>query len=96
MPAKFHPHKIKNHKWFEKSMYVIGLLGPILTIPQIAKILINKTSAGVSLISWSWYFLASVIFLFYASKHKLKPLIITYWAWIFVCLIIVIEILIYR
>ena len=96
MPAKIHPHKRLNKlEGLEKWIYVVGILGPVLTIPQIIKILINKTAVGVSLISWAWYFFASIIFLIYSYKHKLKPLIIAYWAWILVCFIIVIEILIY-
>lgn len=96
MPAKLHPHKVKNGEWFEKFIYIVGILGPILTIPQALEIFVNKSSQGVSLISWIWYFLASIIFTIYAFKHKLKPLIPTYLAWIIVCLIVVIEILIYR
>ena len=54
-----------------------------MTIPQVTTIWIDKNAGGVSLITWSTYFVTSIFWLTYGILHKEKPIIVTYIAWLF-------------
>lgn len=71
-----HPHKWK--RFLDRIIYVVGVAGPIVTIPQITKIWIEKNATGVSLTAWTGYTIFAVIWLLYGIAHKEKPIIITY------------------
>ena len=88
-----HPDKFKN--FLDKIIYFVGISGPIMTIPQLLKIWIDKNATGLSLLSWSWYLGTASIWLIYAIIHKEKPLIITYCCWIFMEIAIIIGIVLY-
>ena len=88
-----HPHKWK--RFMDKAIYVIGILGPILTIPQIANIWIDKNATGVSIISSSPYLLTAIFWLIYGIMHKEKPIIFTFSIWIIFDILIVVGILIH-
>lgn len=88
-----HPHKWKN--LMDRLIYFIGIVGPIMTIPQIYKIFAEQNAAGVSLISWSTYAITGFFWLVYAIMHKEKPLIFTYCLWIIVDLLIVLGVILY-
>ena len=89
------PHPNKYKAFLDKIIYVVGISGPIMTLPQVFKIYLEKSAGGVSLISWSWYLFTAIIWLFYAIVHKEKPLIISNIFWILIEIVIVIEIIIY-
>lgn len=88
-----------NSKWkrfLDKLVYVVGVLGPILTIPQIIKIWIYETAAGISLISWISYFAGAIVLFIYGLSHKEKLLIVMYGCWIIVDIILIISILLFN
>ncbi len=76
-------------------VYLGGLFGPLFTIPQLAKIWIDKNAVGVSSISWGAYFLGSVFWVIYGVVHKEKPIIILNAIWLVLDLIIIIGVLFY-
>ncbi len=88
-----HPDKWKN--LLDRMIVFIGISAPIMTIPQLFEIWANKSAESVSLISWSWYLVAAVVWLIYGIVHKEKPLIVTYVGWIVIDILIVAGILIY-
>ena len=90
-----YPSKKKFVRRLDKIVYVVGVLGPVMTIPQIAKIWINKTAGNISLISWIAYLLFAFVLMFYGIVHKEKPLILMYFLWIIVDAFVVIGILLY-
>ncbi|MFC1733386.1 SemiSWEET family sugar transporter [candidate division KSB1 bacterium] len=71
-----HPQKLK--RFMDKAIYVGGVLGPIMILPQIAKIWLDKNASGVSLISWIAFLIGAVFWLAYGILHKEKPIIFTY------------------
>lgn len=79
----------------DRSIYVVGVLGPAMTIPQLFKIWVEKNAAGVSLLSWSAYLLCAVFWLIYGLMHKEKPIIVTYTLWIVLEILIVVGIILY-
>jgi MtN3 and saliva related transmembrane protein len=79
----------------DKSAYFIGIVGPVMTIPQLLKVWIEQNAAGVSLISWVAYLFTALFWLTYAITHKEKPLIFMYSLWILVKIPLIIGIIIY-
>ncbi|MBT5022229.1 hypothetical protein HOK51_01350 [Candidatus Woesearchaeota archaeon] len=88
-----HPNKLKN--FMDKAVYATGIIGPIMTFPQLVKIWIHQNASGISVISWITYLLTAVVWLIYGIIHKEKPIILTYSIWIILDMFIVIGILIY-
>lgn len=76
-------------------IYVIGVFGPIMTIPQLITIWVEKNASGVSVISWSAYMVVAIFWLIYGIMHKEKPIIVTYILWLVLEILIVIGILLY-
>jgi uncharacterized protein with PQ loop repeat len=91
-------HNKKVHDWknfIDRSIYVMGVVGPIMTIPQLSKIWIEKNASGVSVISWSTYLVTAFVWLAYGIEYKKKPIIFTYTLWIIIEIFIVIGALLY-
>ncbi len=80
----------------DKVMYVIGALGPIMTVPQVVKIWVDHSVEGVSAISWMSYFIFSVFWIAYGILHKEKTIIFTYCLWFILNGLVAIGALIYR
>lgn len=70
-----YPHPNKWKRLMDKLIYVVGIIGPIMTIPQILKIWVDKNAAGISIITWLTYAIISVFWLLYGIMHKEKPII---------------------
>ncbi len=90
-----YPHPNPWKRFLDKFIYFIGLLGPVLTIPQIAKIWSEQDASSLSLITWVAYLVGSICFLLYAIAHKEKPLIIIYSSLILVHVFVLIGIMLY-
>jgi uncharacterized protein with PQ loop repeat len=83
MSQGFHHVRIKKHtkphgkfgKTFDKSMYVIALIGPVMTLPQAYDVWSYHQKASVSLATWAAYTLVSFLWLAYGVVHKEKILI---------------------
>ncbi len=80
---KIHKHsKHKLKKFMDKAIYFVAFFGPLMTIPQVMKIWVEKNASGISLISWGSYLIAATFWLTYGIIHKEKPIIVTYTLWI--------------
>lgn len=79
----------------DKAVYVVAVMGPILTLPQLSKIWIEKNAAGLSLISWSSYLCFAFIWLTYGIVHRVKPIIFANAIWILLEIFIVTGIVLY-
>ncbi len=88
-----HPDKWKN--LFDKLIYVFGIFGPIMTIPQVTQIWIEKNAAGVSLVTWVAYLIVAVFWVFYGLLHKEKAIVFIYLVWIVLDALIVLGLLLY-
>ncbi len=82
-------------KILDRLIFVVGALGPIMTLPQLYGIWVTRQAEGVSLISWSSYFVFSMIWILYGVVHKEKPIIYTYTLWFVIEGLIIIGILLY-
>ena len=72
-----------------------GVFSPMMTVPQAAKIWLDKSAGGVSLASWIAYLIAAIIWLAYGLHYRNRPLIVAYLLWLNLSLIIVVGIVIY-
>jgi len=91
-----YPHPDKYKRFLDKSIYAVGISGPLMTIPQLLSVWVEKSVDGLSLLSWSWYFITAIVWLIYAIVHKEKPLIVTNILWIIIHFFIVLGIIIYN
>lgn len=97
-----HFHKRKGGKkdsklinFFDKFVYVAGILGWIMTLPQLFNVWILKEIAGVSFITWVTYDLIALVWVGYGILHKDKHLVIIYSGWLVLDALIVMGILLY-
>lgn len=64
-------------KCLDKSMYVIALIPPIMTIPQLLTIWVQHKTVGISVLTWGSYAACSTLWFVYGLLHKDKPLTLT-------------------
>jgi uncharacterized protein with PQ loop repeat len=76
-------------------VYIGGVFGPLLTIPQVLEIWSKQNASGVSTISWGAYLVGALFWLFYGIAHKEKPIIFTYGIWVILDIFIVVDTFIY-
>ncbi len=77
IPIKAH------HTILDYLVYFIAIASPLMTIPQICDIWILGLKEGVSFMTWSAYFVASIVWLIYGIVHKDKPIIVSNILWVF-------------
>ena len=77
------------------SVYAVGILGPVMTIPQIVLIFSTQNAAGVSVLSWLAWTLFNVPWIVYGIVHKEHPVTISYGIWLLMCLLVTIGAVLY-
>lgn len=90
-----YPHPEKYKRILDKIVYVAGIAGPVMTIPQVLIIWMEKNASGTSLITWISYTIITFFWLLYGLAHKEKPIIISNALWIVFEIVIVIGIYMY-
>lgn len=83
-------------RFMDNFIYLIGVLGPLLTIPQVFKIWIAQDASGVSLITWGSYFIFSIFWIIYGVIHEEKPIILSSFLSLIVQAGVVIGIIFFR
>lgn len=79
----------------DRTMSIVAFLGPMLGVPQVVQVYAGQNASGLSLFSWVAFALVALVFLLYALKHRIKPLIITEGLWLAIYLAVIPGILIY-
>ena len=90
-----YPHPNKWKRRMDKAIYIVGILGPIMTLHQIYKIWFEQNAVGVSPVSWATYLIVACFWVAYGVLHKEKPIIFIFGFWIILDILIVIGTLIY-
>ncbi|MBD3313035.1 hypothetical protein GF345_01190, partial [Candidatus Woesearchaeota archaeon] len=70
-----YPHPERFKRVMDKVVYAAGVATPIMTLPQVFKIFMEKSADAVSPFTWGSYFLISLIFGIYGILHREIPLI---------------------
>ena len=90
-----YPSKRKWIRRLDKLILSLAFIGPVVELPQLIKIFLEKTAAGVSLFTWFFFVIFSIPWLFYGIVHKDKPIIVIHLLWIIIDSAIVVGILLY-
>ncbi|MBI2030257.1 hypothetical protein HYT05_01400, partial [Candidatus Kaiserbacteria bacterium] len=57
-------------KLLDKTAVMAGIIGPIMTLPQIWQIYHFQNAAGVSALSWGAFAILDIPFILYGFVHK--------------------------
>jgi MtN3 and saliva related transmembrane protein len=76
-------------------VYIVGILGPLATIPQLYQIYSTHDAMGVSFITWAMYAVFDLPWVIYAFVHKEPPLIICYLLWFIFNILVAVGALLY-
>jgi uncharacterized protein with PQ loop repeat len=79
----------------DKITTIAGIIGPLMTIPQIYQIYVLHLASGVSPISWLAFGLLDIPFITYGIVHKDRPIISTYILWLTFNMIVGIGAIVY-
>jgi len=90
-----YPHPDKTKRIMDKLVYVVSILAPIMTLPQVIIIWFGKNAQGISVISWIAYIICALIWLIYGFLHKNKPIIIMNFLWVLLDLLVIVGVFIY-
>lgn len=63
---------------FDKLIVILGLVNVAATLPQLYEMWSSQDAGGVSIFTWAYYVIFTVILLIYALSIKAKPMIIMY------------------
>lgn len=90
--SRYHLHihlsKKKRKTLLDKIVMVAAYVYPLSGLPQLILVYKGEVS-GVSIASWLGFACFSTLFLIYGIMHKIKPMIITNFAWLVLDLFIV-------
>jgi uncharacterized protein with PQ loop repeat len=75
---------------------VAGVVGPLMTIPQILLIYGAHNAADVSPLTWFGYATLDIPWIVYGIAHREWPIISTYWLWFVMNLAVGIGAILYR
>jgi len=90
-----YPHPEPFKRFMDKAIYVVGLLGILMTIPQIIQIYVLKNASGVNALTWGTYVFTAICWTIYGSIHKDKAVIITNALWILINFLVLLGVIIY-
>ena len=65
----------------DKLIFVAGVVGPVLSIPQIILIYSNKDASDISAVSWFGWAALNIVWILYGLAHKEPPIVMTYTFW---------------
>jgi uncharacterized protein with PQ loop repeat len=88
-----HPDKWKNV--LDKAVFAVAFLTVVMTVPQAAKIWMDRTAEGVSLLSWSTYAVGAAFWVLYGLMHREKVIVVIYALFFLLNLAVVAGILVY-
>lgn len=77
-----YPHPKKLLRVIDECVYIVGIFGQVMTIPQIYTIWIDHNAGGVNPWTWWSYVAQATVWFVYGIVHKAKPIMVTYFVWI--------------
>lgn len=87
--------KQANYKLVDRLTYIVAIVEPAITLPQVYIIFHDRTAAGIALSSWVGYELFTSIWLWYGIVHKDKIITIYQIMWLILQTLIIIGGLMY-
>jgi len=90
------PQQGKFSNFIDKIIYPVGLLGPVMTLPQLFEVWLHKSAGELSLITWGGWLILSFIWLIYGILHKDRPIIVSNILWVIIEGGVSLAIILYR
>jgi uncharacterized protein with PQ loop repeat len=86
-----HPDRLKN--FMDHIIYIVGLAGPLMAVPQLFTVWIDKVTAGVSPATWGLLAVIACFWITYGVIHRARPIVMTYICWLVVNSMIAVGVL---
>lgn len=86
---------IKHNKFIDNLSMIAAILMPFTTIPQIYKIWVLQSTAGVSMSTWILYTILCIPMVIYGIYYKMKPIIVLNILWMIMNITMIIGLIIY-
>lgn len=80
---------------FDRIVLAASIVYPLSAVPQIWKVYSRHSAHDLSLVSWVLYAVLELVFLIYAIKKRIIPIIIQDALWLLVYVVLVTAILLY-
>lgn len=95
--AVLHAYPSSNRliRFVDGVMYVMGIIGPLVSIPQLIEIYIRQNAEGISVSTWLGYVFLTALWLVYGIVHRERPIILTQVLWLIVNILVVIGAILY-
>jgi uncharacterized protein with PQ loop repeat len=98
--ARQKQHPKKNHKntevkFFDYIVYFFTIATPLFELPQAYAIYANRSAEDVSLLTWSFFLLDNLVWIIYAMKRRVLPLLITTILYLIIEAVVVVGIILY-
>ena len=90
-----YPARTFGRRFLDVTVYAAGILGPVMSLPQVILVYVGQDVAGISVISWLGWAILDIPFIIYGFAHKERPIIITYTLWMLINLSVAIGAVIY-
>lgn len=88
-------HNVPKKEFFDYIVYFFTIATPLFELPQAYAIYSSQSAEDVSLLTWSFFLLDNLVWIIYAIKRRVIPLLITTMLYLILEIIIVIGIVIY-
>ena len=75
-PARTFPKRL-----LDALVFAVGVIGPLMTIPQIILIYANRDASGVSALAWFAWGIMDIPWIVYGVIHREPPIVVTYSLW---------------
>lgn len=89
-------HKTPKKEIFDYIVYFFTIATPLFELPQAYAIYANRSAEDVSLLTWSFFLIDNFVWIIYALKRKVIPLLVTTALYLILEIIIVVGIILYR
>jgi len=80
----------------ERVIRIFSVLTMLMTVPQVLAIWVDRTSAGVSVVSWAAYLCSACLWLGYGLRKRDPTIYVACIGWILLDVAIVVGALLYR
>lgn len=91
-----HKQAKRRRDTLDKIVYFFAFAAPVFELPQLITIYSNHSAKNVSVLTWGFFAVASFTWLLYALRHKLKPVMVSYFLFTIIESATFVGILLYR
>ena len=84
-----YPHPENFKRFLDHIIFVVGVIGPLMTLPQLHLMWYTQSAENISIATWILYTFSSLIWTLYGFIHKDKAIILTYISWLIIDLLMV-------